>query len=60
MNEVVLTLNAGSSSVKFSVYQADGSASKLMAKGQVEGIGKWLDWQLQKFAAICPVTLTAV
>jgi acetate kinase len=39
MNEVVLTLNAGSSSVKFALYQAGGSALELIAKGQVEGIG---------------------
>ena len=38
MNGVVLTLNAGSSSVKFAVYQAVDSAPELMAKGQVEGI----------------------
>ncbi len=39
MNEVVLTLNAGSSSVKFAVYQVADNAPELKAKGQVEGIG---------------------
>jgi acetate kinase len=36
----VLILNAGSSSLKFSVYQRSGDASwRLAVKGQVEGIG---------------------
>ncbi len=39
MSEIVLTLNAGSSSVKFAVFQSEGSEPELMAKGQVEGIG---------------------
>jgi acetate kinase len=39
MNEVILTLNAGSSSIKFAVFQAGYSEPQLMAKGQVEGIG---------------------
>jgi len=39
MNEAVLTLNAGSSSVKFAVYRADAGEPELLAKGQVEGIG---------------------
>jgi len=39
MNEVVLTLNAGSSSIKFAVYRADAGEAELLAKGQVEGIG---------------------
>jgi acetate kinase len=39
MNEVILTLNAGSSSVKFAVFQARYSEPELMAKGQVERIG---------------------
>ena len=37
--DVVLVLNAGSSSLKFSVYQADGTAWRLASRGQVEGIG---------------------
>jgi acetate kinase len=39
MKEVILTLNAGSSSVKFAVFQVGYSEPELMAKGQVEGIG---------------------
>jgi acetate kinase len=39
MNEVILTLNGGSSSVKFAVYQAGAGELELLAKGQVEGIG---------------------
>jgi acetate kinase len=39
MSEVILTLNAGSSSVKFAVFQAGYGEPELMAKGQVEGIG---------------------
>ncbi len=38
---LILTLNAGSSSIKFAVYSAGAGASDpaLLAKGQVEGIG---------------------
>src|SRR5262245_3514419 len=37
---VVLVLNAGSSSLKFCVYQAgDADAWRLEARGQIEGIG---------------------
>jgi acetate kinase len=39
MNELILTLNAGSSSVKFAVFEAGDSELELVAKGQVEGIG---------------------
>ena len=39
MNEVILTINAGSSSVKFAVYEAGSGEPGLLAKGQVEGIG---------------------
>lgn len=40
-NELILTLNAGSSSIKFAVYGVAGDAAEpeLLAKGQVEGIG---------------------
>lgn len=34
-----LTLNAGSSSLKFALFEADGRAPALLAKGQVEGLG---------------------
>jgi acetate kinase len=37
---VILTLNAGSSSLKFAAFQfADGSDLKLLASGQIEGLG---------------------
>ncbi len=39
MSELILTLNAGSSSVKFALFEAGGSELELVAKGQVEGIG---------------------
>ena len=39
MSEVILTLNAGSSSVKFALFKAGDSEPELVAKGQVEGIG---------------------
>jgi acetate kinase len=40
MNDYALVLNAGSSSLKFCVYQKPGDANwKLEARGQVEGIG---------------------
>jgi acetate kinase len=39
-HSVVLVLNAGSSSLKFCVYQvADAEAWRLVARGQIEGIG---------------------
>ncbi len=38
MTRAVLTINAGSSSLKFSVYAADGERKRLAA-GQLEGIG---------------------
>ncbi|MEB4589632.1 acetate/propionate family kinase [Candidatus Thiothrix sp. Deng01] len=39
MNKLILTLNAGSSSIKFAVYETLEGELELMAKGQVEGIG---------------------
>ena len=39
MTEAILTLNAGSSSVKFAVYGSDADEPDLLARGQVEGIG---------------------
>jgi acetate kinase len=39
MADSVLVLNAGSSSIKFSVYAVDGDDLSLDSKGQVEGIG---------------------
>jgi len=39
LTRAVLTLNAGSSSLKFAAFAAEGSEAKLMASGQIEGIG---------------------
>jgi acetate kinase len=39
MNEIILTVNAGSSSIKFALFHAGDAEPELMAKGQVEGIG---------------------
>jgi acetate kinase len=39
MRRLILTLNAGSSSIKFGVYRVGGEEPELVAKGQVEGIG---------------------
>jgi acetate kinase len=38
MTQVVLVLNAGSSSIKFSVFDAGGRALPLLLRGQVEGL----------------------
>src|SRR5688572_32492947 len=39
MSEVIVVLNAGSSSLKFSVYAVDHRRLKLSVRGQVEGVG---------------------
>jgi len=39
MNDVILVLNAGSSSLKFAVYRRAAAAWPLAARGQLEGIG---------------------
>ena len=40
MADAVLTLNAGSSSIKFSLFEVDGASSlRLASQGEVEGIG---------------------
>jgi len=40
LDSLILTLNAGSSSLKFAVFGlADGGAPNLLASGQIEGIG---------------------
>ncbi|SDS51522.1 acetate/propionate family kinase [Bradyrhizobium canariense] len=40
MADAVLTLNAGSSSIKFSLFEIDGASSlRLASQGEVEGIG---------------------
>lgn len=38
MNKAILVINAGSSSIKFSLYLLQGGAMTLVSKGQVEGI----------------------
>lgn len=38
MADVILVLNAGSSSIKFSVYQVRPDAQELLLRGQVEGL----------------------
>jgi acetate kinase len=39
MSDAILVLNAGSSSLKFSAFRAEGDGDGLLAHGQVEGIG---------------------
>jgi acetate kinase len=39
MPNAILVLNAGSSSLKFSSFQVEGGGRRLLAHGQVEGIG---------------------
>jgi acetate kinase len=39
MPNAILVLNAGSSSLKFSVFQAERGDQRLLAHGQIEGIG---------------------
>jgi acetate kinase len=39
MSDAIIVLNAGSSSLKFSIYQLDGDDLTLAARGQVEGLG---------------------
>lgn len=39
MNDAIIVLNAGSSSLKFSVYRVAGAELTLQARGQVEGMG---------------------
>jgi acetate kinase len=39
MNDAIIVLNAGSSSLKFSIYSVAGEALNLEVRGQVEGLG---------------------
>ena len=39
MGDAILTLNAGSSSLKFAAFEAESDALNLIASGQIEGIG---------------------
>ena len=38
MADVILVLNAGSSSIKFSVFGAGGESAPLVLRGQIEGL----------------------
>ena len=38
MADVILVLNAGSSSIKFSVFDATGGGLELLLRGQIEGL----------------------
>src|SRR5690242_12947055 len=39
MNRAIIVLNAGSSSLKFSIYQLNSDDLSLVARGQIEGLG---------------------
>jgi acetate kinase len=39
MSQAIVVLNAGSSSLKFSVYTVDGRQLNLVVRGQIEGLG---------------------
>ena len=38
MADVIMVLNAGSSSIKFSAFDVEGKALELVTRGQVEGL----------------------
>lgn len=40
MNEAILALNAGSSSIKYALYEHGWSAQRLLSRGVIEGIGE--------------------
>ena len=49
MNKYLLVINAGSSSIKFAIYQQDASSTQLVANtsGQIDGIGNQPDFRVQ-------------
>ena len=47
MNDIIVTLNAGSSSTKFAVFASDAGSLARVARGQVEGIGTAPHFQVQ-------------
>lgn len=49
MPKAVLTLNAGSSSIKFALYELRSSTQRLVSRGLIEGIG-----QAPRFTACAP------
>ena len=55
MSDFVLTLNAGSSSIKFSLAQAEAGGAVIRAAGEVEGLGG----QRLKFSGRAPLPLSA-
>lgn len=60
MSEAILTINAGSSSVKFAAFALDGAAAGGMTRlgqGQVSGIGRALHFEGHEPAAGKPATL---
>ncbi len=44
MNKTVLVLNAGSSSVTFTVYPSDGAQLTMRYHGQIAGLGSQPHW----------------
>jgi acetate kinase len=40
MNDAIIVINAGSSSLKFSLYGVSDDAPSALARGQIEGIGR--------------------
>src|SRR6266540_2718098 len=44
MNKTVLVVNAGSSSVKITVYTSDGAQLTMRYNGQIEGLGSQPHW----------------
>ena len=44
MNKTVLVVNAGSSSVTFTVYTSDGAQLTMRFNGQIEGLGSQPHW----------------
>ncbi len=50
MNKYLLVINAGSSSIKFAIYQKDSSSEELVADaaGQIEGIGSHPRFMVKK------------
>lgn len=49
MPKAILTLNAGSSSIKFALYEQGASTQRLISRGEIEGIG-----EMPRFTARAP------
>lgn len=52
--QAILTLNAGSSSIKFALFALDGDALECTAGGKIEGIGTSPHLVARDAAAVCP------